>query len=69
MLEYSEGETRQVQDVRKRYMVNLQRAHVTPERVMFVHAAQAELAAQGPIATMQLIMLHALRSSVLGHRL
>ncbi len=48
VLQYSEGETRQVQDVRKRYMLNLKRAHVTPARVMFVQAAQADLKAQGP---------------------
>ena len=42
VLQYSDGETRQPQDVRKRYMLNLQRAHVTTERVMFVQAAQAD---------------------------
>ena len=48
VFQYSEGESRQIQDVRKRYVLNLQRAHVTTERVMFVQTAQADLDAQGP---------------------
>ncbi len=48
ILAYTEGETRQVRDIRKRYVPNLQRVHVQPERVNFVHLDQGDLAAMGP---------------------
>ncbi len=68
MLEYEEGETRQVQDIRNRYMLHLQRVHVTPERVMFVHVAQAELAAKGPDRDSAAHHSTRLPHSVFGHR-
>jgi hypothetical protein len=32
VLAYTEGETRQVQDIRKRYVLNIRKVHVQPER-------------------------------------
>ncbi len=45
VLAYKEGETRQVKDIRKRYVMNLKEPHVQPERVYRVHLAQNDLAA------------------------
>ncbi len=39
VLAYTEGETRQVKDIRKRYVLNLKEPHVQPERVYRVHWA------------------------------
>ncbi len=47
VLAYSERETRQVQDIRKRYVLNIRQVHVQSERVSVVHLAQVDLAATG----------------------
>ncbi len=44
---YQEGETHQVRDIRKRYVVNLKEPHVQPGRVYRVHLAPKDLAAAG----------------------